>query len=134
MRRGVTEWWRERRARLLPLWAVGVAASALVTALSAWGYLEPLQARSLDLLLRLQSQRFAPEVVVVAIDEDAFESMGRRQPMSRAYLARVLRGIQRAGAAVVGVDVALNTATVPEDDRALVEAVLGFADGGVSRV
>ena len=128
------EWWRERRARVLPLWGVGVAASLLVTALSAGGYLEALQARSLDLLLRLQGQRFAPEVVVVAIDDDAFEAMGRRQPLPRDYLAKVIRGIHRAGAAVVGLDVALNTSTSEADDAALVQAVLAFADDAGSRV
>lgn len=135
-RRGLAPlaWWRARSARVLPLWGVGIAASLVVTALSALGYLEPLQARSLDLLLRLQEQRQAPEVVIVAIDEDAFESVGRRQPIPRDYLARLIRGIQRAGAAVVGLDVALNTATVPEEDGALVEAILGFGEGETSRV
>ncbi|MEK7443553.1 MAG: adenylate/guanylate cyclase domain-containing protein [candidate division NC10 bacterium] len=127
-------WWRERRARVLQLWAVGVAASLLVTAASSLGYLEALQARSVDLLLRLQGQRFAPEVVLVAIDEEAFESLGRRQPLPRDYLARLLRGLQRTGAAVVGVDLALNAATTDADDGALSRAIMDFSDGGVSRV
>jgi len=119
---------------VLQLWAVGIAASLLVTAASSLGYLEALQARSVDLLLRLQGQRFAPEVVLVAIDEEAFESLGRRQPLPRDYLARLLRGLQRAGAAVVGVDLALNTATTDADDGALSRAIMDFSDGGVSHV
>jgi adenylate cyclase len=127
-------WWRERRKRILQLWGVGIAASLLVTGASAMGYLEALQSRSVDLLLFLQGQRFAGEVVIVAIDEEAFESVGRRQPMPRAYLAKVIRGLQRAGAAVVGLDLALSSATEPAEDGELARAVRGFADGSLSRV
>ena len=44
-------WWRQRRARLWQLWAVGLVATVLVTGASAMGYLESLQARALDLLI-----------------------------------------------------------------------------------
>jgi adenylate cyclase len=130
----LSRWWRDRRKRILQLWGVGVAASLLVTGASSLGYLEALQSRSVDLLLFLQEQRFAGEVVVVAIDEEAFESVGRRQPLPRAYLAKVVRGVQRAGAAVVGLDLALSSATEPADDAELTRAIMGFADGGLSRV
>lgn len=131
---GLAAWWRDRRRRILQLWAVGIAASLLVTGASSLGYLEALQSRSVDLLLFLQGQRFAGEVVLVAIDEEAFESLGRRQPLPRAYLAKVIRGVQRAGAAVVGLDLALSSATEPAEDAELVKAIRDFADAGVSRV
>jgi CHASE2 domain-containing sensor protein len=94
------------RSRLLQLWGVGIACSLLVTVASAMGYLEFLQVPTLDLMMSLQGQWFASEVVIVAIDDAAFESLGRRQPLSREYLARLLRALQRSGAAVVGLDVA----------------------------
>lgn len=119
---------------MLQLWGVGVAASLLVTGASALGYLEALQARSADLLLRLQGQRLTAEVVVIAIDEAAFESVGRRQPLPREYLTRLLRGLQRAGAAVVGVDIDMSAPTTPADDAALARAIADFSDGGLSRV
>ena len=52
---GLGKWWRQRQARLLQLWAVGLLAACLVTGASAMGYLESLQARALDLLIYLQS-------------------------------------------------------------------------------
>jgi adenylate cyclase len=130
----VKHWWRGHHSRLLQLWGVGIACSLLVTAASAMGYLEFLQVRTLDLMMSLQGQRFASEVVIVAIDEAAFESLGRRQPLSREYLARLLRALQRSGAAVVGLDMALTSATTPADDAALAEAILDFSHDGVSRV
>jgi CHASE2 domain/Adenylate and Guanylate cyclase catalytic domain len=95
-------WWRVHRARLLQLWGVGIACSLLVTGALALGYLEFLQDRTLDLLLHVQGQRFPSEVVIVAIDDAAFESLGRRQPLPRAYLAQLLQGVRRSGDSVVG--------------------------------
>lgn len=105
-----------------------------VTAASVLGWLEPLQVRTLDLVQHLGGQRFPPEVVVVAIDEAAFERLGARQPIPRGYLASVLRGLDRSGAAVIGLDIALSVPTTPEDDGALAWAIgqLG-GDGRQSR-
>jgi adenylate cyclase len=127
-------WWRARRARLLQLWAVGLVSSALVTAASALGYLEGWQARGLDLLLRLQGHRLPNDVVVVAIDDTAFDGLRRRQPIPRDYLARVVRGLQRSEAAAVGLDLTFATPTGRDEDAALARAMLDFADRGLSRV
>jgi len=128
--------WRARRARLLQLWAVGLAAALLVMAASARGDLEGLQARSLDLLMWLQGQTLhsVSDVVIVAIDDAAFDKLGRIQPISREYLARLIVGARRAGAYVVGLDVALASPTSPAADRALAQALLDWSDEGQSRV
>jgi adenylate cyclase len=118
-----------RLRRFLQLWAAGAAAAVAVTAASAAGWLEPLQVRTLDLVQQLGGQRFPPEVVIVAIDEAAFEKLGARQPIPRGYLARVLRGLDRSGAAVVGLDIALSVATAPAEDAALAEALRELAGG-----
>jgi adenylate cyclase len=133
-RKRLGPWWRNHRRRLLQFWAVGVGASVVVTAASAAGYLEATQAKTLDLLLRLRGSELNADVVIVAIDEDAFESLAQRQPLPRAYLARVIRGLQRAGAAVVGLDVTFASATAPAEDASLARAIRDFSDGGLSRV
>jgi len=97
------------------------------------GYLESLQARALDLLIYLQSPRQPTGLVIVAIDDAAFDALGRRQPLPRDYLARVLHGVTRAGATVVGFDISLRTASSPEDDRALVAAIAEFGARGEHR-
>src|SRR5438876_882475 len=101
-------WWRARRARLRQLWVVGAIAACAVTAGSAMGYFESLQVRALDLLMYLQSPRQPGTIVIVAVDDAAFDALGRRQPIPRDYLARVLRGVGRAGAATgdAGADLA----------------------------
>jgi adenylate cyclase len=130
---GLGRWWRQRRARLLQLWAVGLVAACAVTGASAMGYLESLQARALDLLIYLQSPRQPSGLVIVAVDDTAFDALGRRQPLPRDYLARVLRGVTRAGAAAVGFDISLHTAGAPEADDALARAIVEFAGRGEHR-
>jgi adenylate cyclase len=126
--------WRTHHARLRRLWAVGIGASLVVTGASALGYLESIQARALDVFLAVRSEPLPAGIVIVAIDDDAFAALGRRQPISRAYVARVIDGLRRSGAAVVGLDMALTTPTVASEDGALARAILDFAEDGVSRV
>jgi adenylate cyclase len=116
------------------LWAVGLVAACAVTGASAMGYLESLQARALDLLIYLQSPRQPSGLVIVAIDDAAFDALGRRQPLPRDYLARVLRGVTRAGAAAVGFDISLRTAGAPDADRALARAIVEFGEHGERRL
>jgi adenylate cyclase len=127
-------WWQQRRARLLQLWAVGLVAAGAVTGASAMGYLESVQARALDLLIYLQSPRQPSGLVIVAIDDAAFDALGRRQPLPRDYLARVLRGVARAGAGVIGLDISLRTPSAPDDDRALADAIAGLGGRGDRRL
>jgi adenylate cyclase len=70
----------------------------------------------------------------VAVDSAAFEKLGGRQPISREYLARVVRGLSRCGASVVGIDITFSSPTEPRADAALAEAIREFSDHGVSRV
>ncbi|HEU4368423.1 MAG TPA: adenylate/guanylate cyclase domain-containing protein [Methylomirabilota bacterium] len=113
---------------------MGLLASALVSAASSLGYLESWQVRALDLLQRLQGRRLPHDVVLVAIDEAAFEGLGRRQPIARDYLARVLRGVAKSGAGAVGLDITFATPTTPAADTALAAAIRAFADDGPGRV
>src|SRR5258705_10364095 len=130
----VGNWWKQRRARLLQLWAVGLVAACAVTGASAMGFLESLQARALDLLIYLQSPRQPSGLVIVAIDDAAFDALGRRQPLPRDYLVRVLRGVTRAGAVVIGLDISLRTASAPEDDRAMAAAIIDLGARGDRRL
>jgi class 3 adenylate cyclase/CHASE2 domain-containing sensor protein len=70
----------------------------------------------------------------VAVDSAAFERLGGRQPIPREYLARVVRGLARCGASVVGIDITFASPTEPRADAALAEAIREFSDHGVSRV
>src|SRR5262245_46174014 len=112
------------------MWAVGRAAAVLVAAAAALGYREWRQVRALDLLQQLQGREPPHDVRLVTIDDTAFAGLGRRQPISRQYLARVVRGLAKSGAAVVGIDITLTTPTTPADDAALAAAIRQFSTNG----
>ena len=82
--------------------------------------------RALDLLNALQGRQMPRDVVLVAVDDAAFEGLGRRQPIPRQYLARVVRGLAKSGAAVVGIDITFTTPTTPADDAALARAIASW--------
>ena len=109
-------------------------AAVLVSAASSLHYLESWQMLAFHLLQQMQGHQPPHDVVLIAIDEAAFEGLGRRNPISRRYLARVVRGLQKSGAAVVGIDITFTTPTASPDDAALAGAIREFSDHGLSRV
>jgi adenylate cyclase len=113
---------------------VGLVAAVLVSAASSLHYLESWQMLAFHLLQQMQGHQPPHDVVLIAIDEAAFEGLGRRNPISRRYLARVVRGLQKSGAAVVGIDITFTTPTASPDDAALAGAIREFSDHGLSRV
>jgi len=115
---GGTRW-----RRLVERWGAGLLLSVLVTGASALGWLEGLQARTLDLVQPPGGRPTPADVVVVAIDDAAFEGLGARQPIPRDYLAPVVGGARLARAAGVGLDVTLAVATTAEADAAPVRAL-----------
>jgi adenylate cyclase len=97
---------------------VGIAVSVAVTGLSRVGVLAGWETRAVDTFLFLRDPVRAPGIVVVALDEDAFRSVGERQPISRRYLADLCDMLLRSGARVVGLDITLKVPA--EGDEALV--------------
>src|SRR3990172_10040695 len=120
---------RHRRFRLgLTL---GFLASAVVAPLTSLGYFSGYQGKALDLYFWLQGRARAPEIVLVAIDDAAFQRLNERQPLPRNYLAGVIHGLRKSGARVIGMDIDLRRPTAPADDHALVAALLGEPGGPV---
>jgi len=65
-----------------------------------------------------------PEVVIVAVDERSIREIGR-WPWSRTMQARVVDGIARGGARVIGLDVIYSEPEVTELQRSLLEIRAG---------
>ncbi len=62
-------------------------------------------------------------IVIVGITEETLESLTYRQPVDRELLANVLERVDRAGAAVIGLDVLLDQATEPQKDQRLMDVL-----------
>ena len=105
--------------------ALGFLASAVVAAATSLGYFSGYQGKALDLYFWLQGRTRAPEIVLVAIDDAAFQRLNERQPLPRNYLAGLIRGLRKSGARLIGLDVDLRRPTIPADDRELGTAIRG---------
>lgn len=104
---------------------IGLLASLGMAGLVSLGYFFANQARALDVFFWLRGTARAPEIVLVAIDEDAFQRLKERQPLSRAYLASVVRGLRKSGARFIILDIDLRRPTARAHDQALAAAIRG---------
>lgn len=111
------------RARVLRAMLVGLLVSVAVTGLSRTGVLAGWETRAVDAFLFLRDRVPAPEIVLVVVDDDAFQALGQRQPLSRRYLADLADFLLRSGAKVVAFDVVITTSSVPAEDQALLATV-----------
>ncbi len=102
---------------------VGLLVSVAVTALSRTGVLAGWETRAVDAFLFLRDREAAPEITLVLIDDDAFQALGQRQPLSRRYVADLADFLLKSGARVVAFDLVLTAPTVPAEDQALLATV-----------
>jgi CHASE2 domain-containing sensor protein len=100
--------------------ALGLAVSIAVTVLSRIGVFAGWETRAVDAFVFLRERQPAPEIALVAIDEDAFESLGDRQPLPRDYVAQLIDILLRSGARVVAVDPVMKAPTTEAADAALI--------------
>ena len=102
---------------------VGLLVSVAVTGLSRTGVLAGWETRAVDAFLFLRDRVAAPEITLVLIDDDAFQALGQRQPLSRRYVADLADFLLKSGARVVAFDLVLTAPTTPAEDQALLATV-----------
>jgi adenylate cyclase len=112
-----------RRRRVLRAMLVGLLVSIAATALSRTGLLAGWETRAVDTFLFLRDRVPAPEIVLVVVDDDAFQALGQRQPLSRRYVADLADFLLKSGAKVVAFDLVITTPSVPAEDQALLATV-----------
>ncbi|HYE92069.1 MAG TPA: adenylate/guanylate cyclase domain-containing protein [Terriglobales bacterium] len=113
---------------------LGLLVSVAVTGVSRLGALSGWETRAIDLFLFFRDRVPTPEIVLVLIDDDAFEQLGQRQPLPRRELAALGEFLLASGARVVGYDVHLPTATEPAADAALIALTRRWADAPGGRL
>ena len=130
---------RPRRPRVTSVWrrqvalgfVAGLVFGAFTTAASAAGLFGLLHAGALHLLGWWTYLTPSPQIVVVGIDDRSFIRLRAPQAIPHDYLASVIRGAQRSGARVIGLDVDLSATAGAGRDQALADAVSQAAAGGV---
>ena len=96
---------KRRKRRFYKSLRLGAGVSILLSIGSYMGYLDVFEARALDFLMLLRGEQRSAEIVLVQIDDDAFEKLGERQPLPRSYIANLIDIVARGGAKVICLDV-----------------------------
>jgi len=125
---------RQRKRRFYKSLLLGFGVTLLLSVVSYLGYLDPFEAKALDFLIALRGRQHSPEIVLVKIDDQAFEKLGERQPLPRSYLADLIEVAARAGARVIGVDIELKVPTNPAEDERLSRVIHDVEAAGRSRI
>ncbi|MGZ8519057.1 MAG: CHASE2 domain-containing protein, partial [Candidatus Binatia bacterium] len=125
---------RRRKRRFFKSLLLGVGVSILVSIASYLGYLDSIEVKALDLLLRLRGQQRSPEIVLIKIDDQAFAKLGEKQPLPRDYIASLVDVAARGGARVIGIDIEFKVATDPVADQKLLTAIATAEANGVTKV
>jgi len=86
-------------------WFVGLLVMVLfITAFLAWNPLKGLENKAYDVGVSMAAQPAGHNIVIVAIDDDSIDRMGR-WPWPRAIMAKMIEKLSSAGARLIGVDV-----------------------------
>ncbi|HUT24863.1 MAG TPA: adenylate/guanylate cyclase domain-containing protein [Sumerlaeia bacterium] len=120
---------RKRRGRYLRSLATGLAFLVIANGVG-WLYFEGFENRVVDWFVywKCEPEERDPGVVIVEVDEAAFDSQGRVQPFNRAYLGNLVERISLFGPAAILLDFRLeDPAAEPEQDTRLVEALASAA-------
>ena len=125
---------KRRKRRFFKSLLLGVSVSLLTSFASYMGYLQGIEAKALDLLMWLRGTVNSPQIVLVQIDDKAFENLGEKQPLPRAYLPSLISLVARGGAKVIALDIELKVPTNPDEDAALLNTVHSTSESGISRV
>jgi adenylate cyclase len=126
--RRLTSYTRRPLVRALTL---GVAVSAGVTLLSHTGYYGGWERSAVDAFLSFRERVPSPAIVVVAIDDDAFQALDERQPLDRRFLGELTDFLLRSGARTVALDVQVPRASDAGADAALLAASRRWPAGRV---
>lgn len=109
---------RSRTRRLAPRIAIAAIATLLSLLVG-----QRFEAAVADIVLDLAAPPPRQDVVVVLVDEATVERLPARSPIDRGFLAELLREIDAAGPAAIGLDFIFSRPTTPEKDEALAAAI-----------
>jgi len=86
-------------------WFVGLVVSLVfMAAFVAWNPLDGLERKAYDLGVSMATQPAGKDIVIIAIDDDSIDRIGR-WPWPRAVMAGMIDRLAAAGARVIGVDI-----------------------------
>lgn len=106
-------------------WQLEIAAVLLASliALVAASRLDPLAGDIAVAFAPSPPPETLSEIVVAVVTEDTLATFPYRSPIDREFLANLVKRLDKAGAAAVGIDVLLDQPSLPQKDKALFSAI-----------
>lgn len=111
-------------------WAINILVSLVaalaVFALSQLQVFQNLELKTLDARFGWRGKKPAgSEIVIVAIDDDSWDSLPEKWPWPRTYHAKLVENLNRAGAKVIAFDLEFDkpSPTNPEQDEIFAQAI-----------
>lgn len=106
-------------------WQLEIAAVLLASlvALVAASRLDPLAGDIAVSFAPSPPPETLSEIVVAVVTEDTLATFPYRSPIDREFLANLVKRLDKAGAAAVGIDVLLDQPSLPHKDKALFSAI-----------
>jgi adenylate cyclase len=120
---------RTRRIRTLMLLGAGIFCALAGLGLMAVDALRRLDLQSVDMRFDVRGPKPTPDnIVVVGIDDTTINARGYTFPFRRFHYAKLIRELDRAGAAVIAIDVQFSQPSeFTRDDNRLIQAVRSAA-------
>lgn len=124
---------KKRKRRFFKSLLLGLGASAILSLASYLGWMDIFEAKALDVLMQVRGQQKTAGVALIKIDDAAFEKLGEKQPLPRAYLASLIDIAARGGAKIIAVDIELKIPTNAGEDELLLKAIDNAERNGVTK-
>lgn len=109
---------------------IRVLAAAIISGLIAFAATLTSPVRSLEAFLsdaRISAHNtstpLSKEIVIIAVDDPSLEEFPYLSPINRNFLATVAEKLDKSEAALVGIDILFDRASVAEEDARLTEAI-----------
>ena len=114
-----------RKGRYARCFLTGLVFLGLANGAAWLGGLQGVENRIFDFLTYWKTDVRDPNVVIVAIDEEAFDSpeLRRTQPLNRAYVGDLIETLSRFSPAAIIVDIRFDSTTDETRDTSLVAAL-----------
>lgn len=124
---------KKRKRRFFKSLLLGLGASAILSLASYLGWMDIFEAKALDVLMQVRGEQKTAGVVLIKIDDAAFEKLGEKQPLPRGYLAGLIDIAARGGAKIVAVDIELKIPTERDEDELLLNTIQKAEQNGPTK-
>lgn len=119
-----------KKFKLVHILLISFAVFLVALLISSTGALESLELKTVDWRFSFRGPISVEDspIIILTIDDESYNGLPDRWPWPRSYYARVIENLNKAGAAVIGLDVILDVpdSQNPENDSMLASSIMEY--------